>query len=138
MGIPGGGAGAASGSRPTGKSYIVGSESVDGQLQAVVATSSPGTTIHTVPSDMRQGYQMVAVHGCNIDTVNRMVTLQPGATATKDLVHKTLGARRGFIRLTPKGGLKMARGAVLKAYASATNVINVVVSTGEPDKFIHD
>lgn len=134
MGSPGG-AGTASGSRPLAKAYTVASESTDGQLIAVAGTSAgAATTIHTVPADMRTNYQMVSVYGCNIDTVNRTINLLPGAIATKDHITRHLGSKRGMIRLTPPGGLKMARGAVLKAFASATNIVNLYVSVGEPDK----
>jgi hypothetical protein len=118
-------------SSPTSSDLIVGSASTGGTMIAVAATSSPGTTLHTVPSSGLQ-YQRVKIWACNIDTVNRLLTIEFGGTATKDKIVISMGPQRGLVLVVPD--LKLAAGTIVRAFAAATNIINAQVGVGEISK----
>jgi hypothetical protein len=118
-------------STPTSSDLIVGSASVGGTMIAVAATSSPGTTLHTVPVSGLE-YQRIKVWAVNIDTVERTLTVQFGGTATKDSIIVKLGPQRGLSLVVPD--LKLQKGLIVKAFASVTNTVNVYVGVGERDK----
>jgi len=118
-------------SSPTSADLIIGSASTGGTMIAVAATSSPGTTIHTVPTSGLQ-YQRVKVWACNIDTSNRTLTIQWGGTATKDKIIISMGPQRGLVLVVPD--MKLVAGDAVLAFASVANIINVYVGVGEITK----
>lgn len=118
-------------STPTATDLIVGSASSLGTMIAVAATASPGTTLHTVPSS-GMAFQRIKVWACNIDTVNRTLTIQFGGTATKDSIIITLGPQRGLVLVVPD--LKLGVGSIVKAFGSVANIINCQVGVGEISK----
>jgi len=118
-------------STPTSSDLIVGSASTLGTMVAVAATSSPGTTLHTVPLS-GMAFQRIRIRVCNIDTVNRTLTIEFGGTATKDTIVRTMGPKRGLV--TVVDDLKLGAGSVVKAFGSAASIFNAHISVGEVSK----
>ena len=97
------------------------SGSTDGRGIKVVATSTPGTTIHTAQSsatDMDQPEVQVY----NSDTVDRTITFECwGTTSPDDHVKRTIPAGETIGVPIPPGRNSL----VLKAFGSAANVLVV-------------
>lgn len=98
------------------------SGSDNGRGVKVVATSSPGTTIHTAHATMKDAIYLWAY---NSDTVARILTLQFGGTSTPDDdIVQTIAPKTGLY-LAIDGEL-LTNSLLLKAYADAANVVTVL------------
>jgi hypothetical protein len=97
------------------------SGSTNGKQVKVVATSSPGTTIHTAPAGTT-GFDEVWIYAVNSDTSSRKLTIQWGETASPDgLVELTIPAEAGYTLVIP--GLLIQNSLVISAFAETDNVI---------------
>lgn len=102
------------------------SGSTDGRRIKVAATGSPGTTVHTGDTDPNV-MDEVELHAFNSDTVPRTVTVEwGGTTSPDDAVTYTLAGKES--RWLDVSGLRLKGNAtplIIKAYASATNIITI-------------
>ena len=100
-------------------SYVpwVGSGSSDGQLIAIAATSTPGTTLHdsvigTVHLDE------VFIYICNTTAADITVTLEIEGTAAANQVTDTIPSKSGFVLVLP--GMRCRNTTDIDCFASAT------------------
>lgn len=103
------------------------SGSSQGNPIQIVATASPGTTIHTTGSSSTI-IDEVWLYAANIDTANRTLTVEYGATASSNIVEVVIPAKSGLSIVLP-GSIITGNGSVgatISAFASTTNVINVL------------
>ncbi len=97
------------------------SGSVNGILIPVVATATPGTTIHTANTQMKDEIYLYAV---NTDTSSRKLTIEwGGVVAPDDLIEISIAAESGLEIIIP--GLILSNGLIVKAFASVASVINI-------------
>ncbi len=95
------------------------SASAGGQNIKVAATTSPGTTIHTVPASVKDE---VYLEAANNDTVDRDLIVQLGGTTSPDDQFTiTLPAKVGMVPIV--SGRVFAATKVIRAYCATTNVI---------------
>lgn len=87
---------------------------------AVAATASPGTLIHT--ADATDEDQLF-VWACNIDTVDRDLTMQWGGTSTADSSVITMPSKSGWVPVAV--GQFLRAGLLLRCFAAAASIINV-------------
>lgn len=101
------------------------SGSTDGRLIKVAATGSPGTTIHTAQSGTTAGlFDKVFLQAVNTSAAPVLLTVQWGnTTAPDDSIPITIPANSGLVWVVE--GLILQNGAVVRAFAATTNVINV-------------
>lgn len=101
------------------------SGSTDGRSVKVVATVSPGTTIHTAVAGTTAGtLDEIWLYAYNSDAVDRLLTIQFGGTTTPDDdIKATIPAQGGLVLVVP--GLVLQNTTIVKAYAAAANVITV-------------
>lgn len=77
------------------------SGSTDGKGILVAATSSPGTTIHTGPTNTAHLHELW-IYAQNYDTTDRKLTLQwGGTTAGTDDIEYTVKAESGLYLIVP-------------------------------------
>lgn len=95
------------------------SGSTDGRGILVAATTSPGTTIHTGPTNTAHFHE-IWIYAQNYDTTNRKLTLQfGGTTAGTDDIEYTVIAENGLYLIVPGLLLKgNATALVVRAYAA--------------------
>ena len=97
------------------------SGSTNGKQIKVVATSSPGTTIHTAvtgTTDMDE----IWLYAVNSDTTARKLTIQWGETTAPDgNIELTIAPEDGYVLVAP--GLPLQNGLVVQAFAATANVI---------------
>ena len=99
------------------------SGSTTGQMIAVAATSSAGTTIHTAVAGTTN-WDEIWLYANNIDTTDRKLTIEWGnTTAAGGHIEYTVVAESGLALIIP--GLLLQNGLVVKAFAATTNVINL-------------
>lgn len=94
-----------------------------GRPVKVVATGTPGTTIHTALTGS-DGYDEIWLWATNTDSTARALTLEfGGTTAPDDLFYDavTLPADSAGILVVP--GLVLNNAKLLKAFAAAANVV---------------
>ncbi|MHA1447884.1 MAG: hypothetical protein ACTSP4_00490 [Candidatus Hodarchaeales archaeon] len=97
------------------------SGSTDGKLIKVVATATPGTTIHATQTYVKDD---VFLYATNTDTSAHKLTIEwGGQTAPDDLIEVTIAAESGVELIVP--GLVLTNGLVVTAFADTTNVINI-------------
>lgn len=97
------------------------SESINGKQIKVVATATPGTTIHTAVSGT-SALDEIWIYAVNSGGSPVKLTLEWGeATAPDGNIELTLPAEQGFILVVP--GLLLQNSLVLKAFAGTANVI---------------
>jgi len=112
---------------PTYTKHIL-SGSTGGRPIKVVATASAGTTIHTTGISATV-IDEVWLYATNTDTVTRQLTLEFGGTTNPD--------DRIVVGIPAQGGLTIlvtgllllgdgAAGRVIRAFASAANIINII------------
>lgn len=94
------------------------SGSTDGRPIATVATSTPGTTVHTAHATALDEILLVV---SNIDTSDRDLTLEHGGTSTSDNLKFTIPAK-SIVELP---ALLLTNSLVLKAFADSANKINI-------------
>jgi hypothetical protein len=99
------------------------SGSSDGRGIKVVATSTPGTTIHTagaVTGD--DNYDEIYLWAVNSDTAAIKLTLEwGGTTAPDDLIEQTIQPESGLVLVAP--GLVLQNSLVVKAFAGSANLV---------------
>lgn len=99
------------------------SGSTNGKSILVAATSTPGTTVHTAVSGT-SSFDEIWLYAQNTDTVDRLLTIEYGGTTSpNDKFIVTIAAQSGLVLVVP--GLILQNSLVLKAFASATNVVTV-------------
>jgi hypothetical protein len=103
------------------------SGSTQGRQIKVVATASPGTTVHTTGTSSSV-IDEVWLYATNQDTVERTLTVQFGnTTSPDDWITLNVPAKAGLTVVVP--GLTLsgtgAAGNVVRAFASAANVVLV-------------
>jgi len=110
----------------------IASGSTDGRMIKVVATATPGTTLHTAVTgtdDMDE----VWIWAVNSDTSSRKLTIElGGTTAPDDLIEYTVPAEDGLHLIVP--GIRLQNAAVVKAFAATTNVVLCAVSVNRIHK----
>lgn len=93
----------------------------DGRNVKVVATSTPGTTIHTAHATALDEIWLYAV---NSDTTDRKLTIEfGGTTSPDDLIELTVTAESGLVVVIP--GLLLSNSTVVKAFAATANVVMI-------------
>lgn len=111
--------------------YYTASAANEGTLFQVVATSSPGDTLHTlsradvvnIPGWADTGLDVVTVAAANNDTVTREVTVEWGEAGSAGQVTVSLPAKAGLIDILAEK--RILRGLTITVWATATTVINV-------------
>lgn len=103
------------------------SGSTDGKMIKVVQTATPGTTIHTGPTNTLHFHE-VWIYAVNSDTTARKLTIEWGGTASPDdLIEFTVPAESGLYLITP--GLVLQGNAtplVVRAFTATTgNLVNI-------------
>ncbi len=95
----------------------------NGRNVLVVATSSPGTTIHTATSTSG-AMDELWLWAMNTDTSDRKLTIElGGTTAPNDLIELTMPAESGLIPIVP--GFPLDGGVIVKAFCATGNVVTV-------------
>ena len=93
----------------------------DGRMVKVVATVSPGTTIHTAHATAKDEIYLWAV---NSDTTARKLTIEwGGVTAPDDLIEVTIQPEEGLITVVP--GWVLSNSLLVKAFAATANVVMI-------------
>lgn len=102
------------------------SGSTNGKAIKVVQTATAGDTIHTAVAGTTPGtFDEIWLWAYNGDTVARILTIEfGGATVPDQNIVVTLAAKSGLIPIVP--GLILQNGMVVKAFASAANVITII------------
>lgn len=101
------------------------SGSTDGKMIKVVATATPGTTIHTAQVGTGDNnYDEVWLWAVNSDTAARKLTIEwGGVTSPDDTVEVTIPPEAGLVLVIP--GWVLQNSLVVKAFAAAANVVMV-------------
>lgn len=98
--------------------------STNGRMIKVVATSTPGTTIHTATSSATDTFDEVWLWAVNSDTTARKLTIEfGGTTAPDDTIEVTIPAESGYTAVVQ--GLILQNSLVVKAFAASANVVLV-------------
>lgn len=102
------------------------SGSTDGRGIKVVATASPGTTVHTGPS-VATTFHEVWLYASNPDIADHVVTVEWGGTSNPDdRIVLLVPAYSGLRLLAPGTPLKgNATPLVIKAFADIANKVTV-------------
>lgn len=99
------------------------SGSTNGRPIKVAATSTPGTLIHTV-SVGTDSMDEIYLYAVNTSASAVVLTVEFGGTTSPDHQIKiSLEPDQGLYLVVP--GLPLQNGAVVRAFAGTTNVINV-------------
>ncbi len=97
------------------------SGSTNGRMVKVVATGTPGTTIHTAHATAKDEVHLWAV---NSDSTDRKLTIEWGGTSSPDdLIEFTVPAEDGLYAIIP--GFRLTGSLVIKAFAATANVIMI-------------
>lgn len=101
------------------------SGSTDGKNISVVATSTPGTTIHTAHATY---LDEIFIYAVNTSASSVLLTIEYGGTTTADKVTVTVPAQGsvgsdGPILVIP--GFTLTNSLVVRAFAATTAVINI-------------
>ena len=100
-------------------SRVLLSGSTSGRLIKVVATGTPGTTIHTAHATAHDEVHLWAV---NSDTSDRKLTIEfGGTTSPDDLIEFTVPAEDGLYAIVP--GIGLTGSVVVRAFAATANVV---------------
>lgn len=102
------------------------SGSTDGKAIKVVSTATPGTTIHTGPTDTAHLHE-IWLYAQNTDTTARKLTVEWGGTASPDdLIELTVQPESGLVLVSPGLIIKgNASPLVIRAFAATSNVITL-------------
>jgi hypothetical protein len=102
------------------------SGSTDGRGILVVATATPGTTIHTASSTPAT-IQEIWLYASNADSAAYTLNVEwGGVTALADNIKVNLAASSGLILIAPGIILKgNATPLIVKAYAGTTNKVSI-------------
>lgn len=100
------------------------SGSTSGRPIKVVATSTPGTLIHTAVSGSTS-FDEISLWCQNTDSSDRKLTLElGGVTSPDDLIEITIPAESGLNLVLD--ALRMNGGVVVRAFAASGNVLTIV------------
>lgn len=100
------------------------SGSTNGRPVKVVATATPGTTIHTATANAST-LDEVWLWAVNTSALKVALTVELGGTASPDdWIEVGLTGESGLILVVP--GIPLDGGVVVKAFADAANVVNIV------------
>jgi hypothetical protein len=101
------------------------SGSTDGRGIKVVATATPGTTVHTAVTGTTAGtFDEIWLYAYNSDTTDRQLTIElGGTTAPDDNIKVTIPAQQG--RFLVVDGAILQNATVVRAFAAAANVVVV-------------
>lgn len=103
---------------------IIPSGSTNGRMNKVAATSTPGDEVHTAHAT---AHDEVYVWAYNSDTVPRTLTIELGGTTSPDdLIVATIPPKSKPVLIVP--GVRVTGSVVVRAFASATNVVMVAVN----------
>ena len=99
------------------------SESTDGKPIGVVATSSPGTNIHTADAT---ALDEVWIYAVNKSSSDRTISIEFGGTGASDLVNRRLLIDPGGIELIIPG-IPLTNSLIVKAFVdSGANDVNIL------------
>jgi hypothetical protein len=102
------------------------SGSTNGRAIKIAATATPGTTIHTGPSNASE-LDEIWLYAQNTDTTARKLTIEWGGTSSPDdLIELTIPPESGLTLVAP-GLLIKGNGTplVVRAFAALTNVVTI-------------
>lgn len=100
------------------------SGSTNGRPILVVATSTPGTTLHTATSTAG-ALDSLYIAASNTDTTDRKLTIElGGVTSPNDLIEMTIPAESGLVPVVQ--AIPLSGGVVVRAFAASASVVNVV------------
>lgn len=101
------------------------SGSTDGMPIKVVATATPGTTIHTAVAGTTPGtFDEIWLYAYNGHTTAVTLTIEFGGNSVPDQnIVITLPSKSGLNLIVP--GLILQNGMIVKAFASVANVITI-------------
>ena len=99
------------------------SGSTDGRPIPVVATATPGTSIHVAQASASLEDE-IWIWAANTDTVARKITIEFGGVTAGDLIEQVIPAEDGLFLVIP--GLPLRNALVCAAFAETTNVINLM------------
>jgi len=102
------------------------SGSTDGMAIKVVATATPGTTIHTAVAGTTAGtFDEIWLWAYNAHTTNVTLTVQYGGVVAPDQnIKVAIPFQGGLVPILP--GLILQNGLIIKAFASVANVITLI------------
>ena len=87
----------------------------------VVATATPGTTVHTAHAT---SIDEIWLWAYNSDTADRTLTIEfGGTTSPDDTITVNIPFKSGLVLVIP--GLTLTNSCVVKAFASAANVVTI-------------
>lgn len=99
------------------------SESVDGMSIPIVATGTPGTSIHTAVTGTTD-LDEIWLYVNNVTVSGVKLTIEYGDTTDpSDLIEQTIPGEAGLFCVIP--GLLLQNGNVVSAFASVANAVNV-------------
>jgi hypothetical protein len=97
------------------------SGSTNGRQVKVVATATPGTTVHTATATSN-GLDQIWLYAVNSDTASIKLTIElGGTTAPDDLVEVTVPPESGLMSILV--GQVLDGGVVVKAFAASANLV---------------
>lgn len=100
------------------KEFLTGS--TNGRPVKVVATATPGTTIHTAHATAKDEIYLFAT---NTDTVDRELTIEFGGTTSPDDLIKVTVPTKDTVLVV--AGAPQSNSQLVRAFAAAANVVNV-------------
>lgn len=101
------------------------SGSTNGRPVEIIATSSPGTTVHTVQATATGAREMAYLWAVCSAATDMLLNLECGGTATTDLLEMSITARDGPILVCP-GVALTATSSIIRAYATATGGLAII------------
>lgn len=104
-------------------SKVILSGSTNGKNIKVVATSDPGTTIHTAISGTTN-MDEIWIYAVNTHSIDVNLFIEFGGNSSPDdIINITLKAYQGMTLIIP--GFILNNSLIVKAYASIANVIDI-------------
>lgn len=102
------------------------SGSIDGKPIKITQITTPGDTIHNSVAGTTDGtYDEIWIWAFNSDVADRLLTIEfGGVTAPDQSIVMTIPFQEGLIPVVP--GLILQNSMVVKAFASAANVVTVI------------
>lgn len=104
------------------------SGSTSGRMIKVVATATPGTTLHTAIAGA-DDFDEITISAMNSDSQPRLLTIELGGTTDPDdLIEMSIPAQNGLHIVVPKGAFRANGGITIAAFAATANVITCLVA----------
>lgn len=98
------------------------SSSTNGRSVTVLATSSPGTTIHTAVSGS-SSFDEVWLYAMNTSSVNASLDIQYGGTTTADAIELDIPGKSGLVLVVP--GLFLNNSLAVRAFATSASTCTI-------------